>query len=334
MHGPVLGVPQGVDMTSHDVAVVRPAARLPWWWRLVVSYLRCEGPGWGRLYALAGGNDPSRWRDAGRASMRGKLHGYAVEMDLANWSERLSWCLGRYHDLPIQMALRTVLRPGDCFVDVGANLGMLSLLARRLVGEQGEVRACEPNPELHRRFAATLAANGLHDVRQLRTALGATPGEARLREFAGHSGWGTLADHGPGGAAETASWQVPIAVGDELLADLAPQRPLVIKIDVEGFEVPVLQGLQRTLAERRPLVFVEVAEAHQTRAGHSIEALLAAIEPHGYRGYALALRRRLPWGRRLTLTPFAAAKGSEIDALFVPEHGVLTERLAAAGLRL
>lgn len=303
-------------------------AGLPWWWSLVRSYMRCELPGWGPLYAMAGGNDAGRWRAAGMARMRGKLHGYEIDLDLANWSERLSWCLGRYHDLPIQLALQRGLRAGDCFVDIGANLGMLVLLARSLVGDTGDVRACEPNPHLDRRLAATLAQNGLPDVRQMRTALGERCGEAVLREFAGHSGWGTLAEHGPTDAPATASWSVPVVVGDDLLADVPAAQPLVLKIDVEGFEVPVLRGLQHTLATRRPLVFVEVAEAHQARAGYSVEQLCAAFAPHGYRGYVLGLRRRLPWGRKLTLRPFAERHDREVDAVFVPDEGPFGERLA------
>ncbi|MBL8752074.1 MAG: FkbM family methyltransferase [Planctomycetes bacterium] len=302
-----------------------PAPPLPRLFRCVLPWLRREWPMWGRLYALAGGNDARRFADMGVRNVVGKLHGYVMPLDLANWSERLSWSLARYHDLPLQLALQHVLRPGDCFVDIGANIGMVTLLARHLVGPSGHVMACEPNPRLRARLEDLVALNRLAGVELVAKALGEAPGTAELREFAGHTGWGSLAARGPDGAATTAVWQVPVVRGDDLLA-AAPAGPMVVKIDVEGFEVPVLRGLQTTLAKRAPAVLVEVADAHQRRAGHSAAALRGELERLGYRGYELRTQRRLGFARRLQLVPLAAEVHGEIDALFLPQDGPLAAR--------
>jgi FkbM family methyltransferase len=296
---------------------------------VVVAALRREWPGWGRLYSLCGGNDPARWQQAGMATVRGKLHGYTMRLDLSNWSERLTWCLARYHDLPLQLALQQVLVAGDCFVDIGANLGMVSALAHRLVGPTGLVLACEPNPRLQRRIAELIADNGLTRLVVIDRAIGEAPGTAELREFAGHTGWGSLAARGPDGAAVTATWTVPVVTGDGIVATVPGHHPLAIKIDVEGFEVPALRGLRQTLATRWPLVFVEVAEAHQVRAGYSAAELRHELESRGYRGFELALRRRGLFGRRLQLAPLVPHQHPEVDAVFVPPEGPFAARLAA-----
>lgn len=318
---PVLTQPQSPDRMHPS----RP--RLPLSYRLVLPWLRAELPAWGRLYDLAGGNRHERWHGRGSAVVRGKLHGYEMELDLGNWSERLTFSLARYHDLPIQTALRALLRPGDTFIDIGANLGLLALLGARLVGDQGQVVACEPNPTLRARLDGLIQRNRLANFRIVGAAFGNAAGTAELHEYAGHSGWGSLSDAGPGGLAPTRSYTVPLVTGDQAFADL-PARPTVLKIDVEGHEVPVLQGLRRTLAERQPAVFLEVADGHQRRAGHSAAAMCGELERLGYRGFALTMPRAL-FGRRLRLLPLAACRETEFDALFVPAGGPLAGRVAA-----
>jgi len=317
-------LPLAADVT---VASARPLDRLRW--RLVRAYMHAELPAWGRLYAWAGGNDAERWRHAPTAVMRGKLHGYRLQLDLSNWSERLSYCLGRYHDLPIQALLHRVLQPGDCFVDIGANLGHMSLLARSCVGDQGRVLACEPNPELVQRLQATFADNGFRNVDLVACAVGAATGSAELREYAHHSGWGSLSAVGPQGAVATHHWTVAMVAGDDLLARVPYEQPIVIKIDVEGHEVPVLTGLQHTLAERLPLVLLEVADEHQRRAGYSEALLRAPLEQLGYSGYAITAARHGLRRRRLGLQPIGSAHGGEVDAVFVPPRGPLRERMGA-----
>jgi FkbM family methyltransferase len=297
-------------------------------WPLATAYVRAELPAWGRVYGWIGGTDEARWQRAPLAEVKGKLHGYRMRLDLSNWSERLTWSLARYHDLPIQLVLQRILRPGDGFVDIGANLGMVTLQARALVGTTGRVIACEPNPRLQQRLRATLADNGLDNVDLVATAVGDTRGTAQLREYANHSGWGSLSAVGPEGFAATSTWSVPVAVGDELLASVPPAQPMVIKIDVEGFEVPVLRGLRQTLTTRWPAVLLEVADAHQRRAGYSEAELRAPLEDLGYTGYAITSRRRGLRGQRLQLRAIAAEHGSEVDALFVPPQGPLHDRIA------
>ena len=289
---------------------------------------RRELPGWGRLYTALGGGDDARWRAAGAVEVRGKLHGYCMQLDLSNWSERLTWFLGRYHDLPLQQALQRVLRPGDRFVDIGANIGMLTLLARALVGSRGSVWACEPNPQLAQRIAKMLTHNELHDVAVLPVALSDQTGSAMLRVFDAHPGWGSLADSGPAGAVETRAFSVALQRGDEALVGV-PSGPLVLKVDVEGHELAVLRGLRQTLRDRRPILFVEVIDAHLRRAGSSAAQVRAEIEQHGYRSFELVDRRRGWFGHDVAFRPMVSDEGLTAEGLFVPTDGDLAKRVQA-----
>src|SRR5436190_21304843 len=81
----------------------------------------------------------------------------------------------------VQAELVRVLRPGDVFYDVGANVGFLSLIAARIVGPDGHVYSFEPMPEIARAVGRNAALNGFDNVTVVEVALADLAGEAVLR---------------------------------------------------------------------------------------------------------------------------------------------------------
>src|SRR5260370_34094747 len=141
------------------------SGRIPFAAGVVLAYTRLELPGWGKLYRrFVQSGSEARWRDAGVRSMRGKLHGYQMKLDLSYWSDRHTYFIGRYYDLPTQLFLLETLQPGDRFVDIGANIGMLSLVAARAVGPAGVVDPYEPNPACFKPFQPPIADTGTAHV--------------------------------------------------------------------------------------------------------------------------------------------------------------------------
>jgi hypothetical protein len=102
------------------------------------------------LHLLGGGDqNDSRWESLAnpfRIVYDGWLQCH-VFADLREWGGRWRYFTGSYDDRLTALFLQAALRPGDAFVDVGANLGMHSLLASRLVGQGGTVYAVESNPD-------------------------------------------------------------------------------------------------------------------------------------------------------------------------------------------
>ena len=87
------------------------------------------------------------WRDNQTKSIKGKIHGYEMPLNLGRWPDRAVFFLGRWYDLGTQLLLQAVIEVGDVVVDVGANQGMFALLASKLVGATGGVICFEPNPK-------------------------------------------------------------------------------------------------------------------------------------------------------------------------------------------
>jgi FkbM family methyltransferase len=142
--------------------------------------------------------------------------------------------------------VRAALRRGDLFVDVGANAGYYTLLASRIVGNDGAVVALEPSPRVRERLERNVRLNDLRNVTIRAQALAAEEGEAPLfvSEDPNNSGIASLR---PGAGRAAAPQMVAATTLDEIAEEL--DRPIdLLKVDVEGAELEVFAGGGRTLS--------------------------------------------------------------------------------------
>lgn len=156
------------------------------------------------------------------------------------------------HEPMVQEALRRTVPENGVVFDVGANIGFSALVAARLTGPGGTVVAFEPQPESVAAIRANAAANGFAHLQVVEAAAGASSGEAELIVVA-DSLWTRLATVG-----EHDLEAQRLTVRVMALDDAELPAPDVVKIDVEGAELDVLDGMQRLLAEHRPVLIVEM----------------------------------------------------------------------------
>jgi FkbM family methyltransferase len=153
----------------------------------------------------------------------------------------------------------TLVRPGQTVWDIGANIGLFSFAAAAMAGAEGRVFAFEPDlhmADLLRRSAA-MQPPPLARTDVLAVAIGKENGVRKLNIAARARASNALAEYGGtqmGGVIET--HLVPAVSLDWMLTQMRP--PDVIKIDVEGAEVEVLQGARTLLADIRPVIVCEV----------------------------------------------------------------------------
>ncbi|HEX8158518.1 MAG TPA: FkbM family methyltransferase [Solirubrobacteraceae bacterium] len=158
-------------------------------------------------------------------------------------------------------ALDQVLRPGMTFLDVGACKGDFTVFAAVRVGPLGRVVAIEPEPANVRSLRMSIARNRVHNAEVHEMALSDASGRGILHRIdvsaaiGGSSGWHSLL---AGGAGERQELEIEIRTLDELLAHLGILHVDVLKIDVEGWEVPVLRGARHTLGEIHPILLMDL----------------------------------------------------------------------------
>jgi len=155
----------------------------------------------------------------------------------------------------VQQALVDHLRPRMTFYDLGANIGFFSLIAARLVGPTGCVVSFEADPEVAARLRENLARNNFSHAKVEEKAVWS---ESKTVSFA-RVDPNMSPDRGLGHVAAD-------SLGDTIRLDavsldsyVTPQNaPDFLKCDVEGAEVEVFRGADRLLAEKRPILLVEL----------------------------------------------------------------------------
>lgn len=148
----------------------------------------------------------------------------------------------------IAKAIKAQLESGATFVDVGANIGVMSFPAAVQVGPRGKVIGFEPNSRNAAMFRRGLVANKLDNVRLFAFGLSDAPHMIAL------SNASNAKVVGPATALQDLD-VIQAIPGDEIL--LREERVDLIKIDVEGFEYRVLEGLTGTIAKFKPTILCE-----------------------------------------------------------------------------
>lgn len=175
------------------------------------------------------------------------------------------------NELPVQEAVRDSLAPGGVFYDVGANVGFFSLLAARIVGERGAVYAFEPLAHVAAEARANAARNRLANVAVVEVAVGDRDGSAQL-VVTRHPGGATLSPADVGGDA-VGTVTVRTVRLDDLVAAGTLRPPDAVKIDVEGVEAEVIEGLRRTIADHHPVIVCEVDAATGERVAEKVRGI-------------------------------------------------------------
>ena len=197
---------------------------------------------------LSAGDDLDVWR----APVA--LEDLAVEAKGVGRLRVLADCDDLYHvwrgrEPPVTRCLTGLLRPGDRFVDGGANMGFYTVLASRVVANAGRVYSVEMIPETADRLRAHVAENRLANVTVVERALSARAGETvRAAMPAGRWGMASIVRDGEAGVRDIETTTLDAMLQDE-------PRVRLIKLDLEGAELLALAGAAETLRKTDYVVF-------------------------------------------------------------------------------
>ncbi len=226
-------------------------------------------PGRGVLARLAWRLDPHEIIHEMAPSVKIKVR-LDRDEDIAYWTNRYE----QQDDVRVFVSL---LRPGMVVVDVGANIGMYTMLSARTVAPGGKVFAFEPVPHVYERLRANLALSGIGNATPHPIALSDNTGTASFY-LGRNDSMGSLC------RAQTAETiEVPTETLDGFLERNGLTRVDAVKIDAEGAEMHIIRGMRRLLGRpNRPILFVEHNDTALRAAGSSAEELFSTIVGYGY----------------------------------------------------
>lgn len=271
------------------------------------------------------GKQPSWRRIAGQ---------FEMWIDPDDWMDR-SFYLGTYAPL-LTYFIRRWVKPGDTCLDVGAHKGYITLHMTWCVGRHGHVLAFEPDPRARHILQRNCERNGATQVHLLEHALGQRSGVTKFF-LSSQLGWSSQFPNDMALETIAQEIEVPVRALDDLVAEqcirLDARRFSFAKIDCEGAEPFVLQGMAKTLAAASPMLWVEINVGSLDSAGFSPQQVAWILQSLEYDVFApkvqrSTLGRRQLMVKRLNVIDWAGPHRC-FDVLALRPHEV--SRLAEIG---
>lgn len=217
-----------------------------------------------------------------------RVNGVLFECGFAGRGAVRSMYFGSYAPL-VTDAMRRLLKPGDVFFDVGANVGYLSAIAAGIVGIRGQVHAFEPVPKYFARLRRLAELNPAHAIFVNACAAGETD-ETRTIYLTREAGQNTLVPTYKDTVEITGGQKIQVIRLDSYIEEEGIGRVALIKIDVEGYEFHVLRGLERCFRRARhlPPVICEIAPRAYPLIGSTLSELARYMDDLGYSAFDVA----------------------------------------------
>lgn len=173
-----------------------------------------------------------------------------------------------FRDPNIQSFLNKKIAKGSIFVDAGANIGTYTVRASQVVGEMGKVIAIEAHPFTYDYLLRNIRLNNLKNVIPVNIALGSEHGTTEIVFNQTNAGETHIATSGE------KSITIPMQSLDEILSRLNISKVDYLKIDVEGFEFPLLLGAKNIIKNNQNIIIqTELDENHPNRYGHPLSEI-------------------------------------------------------------
>lgn len=184
-----------------------------------------------------------------------------------------------------------LLKEGDVFIDVGANIGLYTITASKLVGETGKVLAFDPSEREFELLEKNVRHNRCKNVEIFKVALSNITGYANLF-VSGQSNTGvnTLMEVFTRKVVLERIDKVKTYKLDDFLLSKDIQKITIIKVDIEGGERNFLEGAKETLKKFKPVLMVEISRLNITHKGSNDFDVFKLLESMNYKVFLLQNR--------------------------------------------
>ncbi len=200
---------------------------------------------------------------------------------------------GKLYQTHLQKYIRRSIRAGDTVLDIGCNVGHISTFASHIVGENGLVIACEPNKELADMFEKYIQSYNMVQTKIYPFALGRKETTESLKMTATHNGGATLCSgRFENNRDRIVSYEVMVTTGDSLFSKIEMKGNVFLKIDVEGFEQEVLDGMAGVLSQKIHHAIIEITP-EWIGGLNGVKKIFQTMEQHGFNSFLVSENGRI-----------------------------------------
>jgi FkbM family methyltransferase len=213
-------------------------------------------------------------------------HGHKMELNISEFLQAHLYLFGSY-ELPTIRFIRRYLRPGNVVLDVGAQIGYLTIEMATAAAGQSHVYSFEPEPRNIERFNINIGLNALANVELIPKALSNEPSTIKLYLSADHNA-GTHSTIPTDPNVTSDFVEVEATTIDHFIADHQLTSADLIKIDVEGAELEVVRGATASMRDLKPTFIIELSEGIQRSRSFSTVEFKELMQSFNYTAFTIA----------------------------------------------
>jgi len=199
---------------------------------------------------------------------------FKINCDPTTWIGAKIIYTGNY-EASLKKIFRSLIKDGDHVLDIGANIGFHTLYFAELVGSTGTVTAFEPVPKNYNELSTNIEINGVQSIIAKNIALGIINETITIRadDNSNNPGAYNLFD-------KEGNVTIECRIGDEVVVD--NEKIDFIKIDVEGYEAFVINGLQKTISKHKPVIIFEYDNNYHKKTNLPEDHIFTTLNRLGY----------------------------------------------------
>jgi FkbM family methyltransferase len=218
----------------------------------------------------------------GRRGLKLRIKGSNAKIIVSNPNElNLYRYLDNEQDFIEELLKR--IETNTVFYDIGAHVGLYSLLVAKCKIRPKFVYSWEPEPFNFKRLNENIELNKINNARAFQVALGNENNMLKLYTKAEEPGSLTPSLIGE----FSFSRRVKVVRGDDFVSEKNLYLPSIIKIDVEGYEYNVLKGFRETISKARPIIFLEIHPSFLEKMGSSEKEVLDFFHNLNYKALSV-----------------------------------------------
>lgn len=203
-----------------------------------------------------------------------------MDLDIREFLQAHLYLFGSY-ELPTVRFIRRHVKPGMTVIDVGAQIGYLTLEMATAQGNDVNVLSFEPEPRNLDRLHHNLQLNGVKNVKVLDRAVSDIDGAIKLFMSKDNNA-GTHSTISDAATVSTEYIEIPCTRLDTYITEHSITNIGLIKVDVEGAELEVVRGAEQLLRTHHPTLILEMCSPFQNARGFSVPQFKSMLHEWGY----------------------------------------------------